>query len=120
MASLTNQLLVSAGQRIFGLLCMVETPAAPRIRSVARRTARIYAQSPEVMLVLMAFLASGGRILISERAMALFTGHGRMKADQRKMRKIVIERYFSPILLAMARLTAHAQLLFVRVLFLMT
>jgi hypothetical protein len=120
MAAFAAQLLMRSSKRIFGLSSMVEAPPAPSIWIVTSYATRIDAETPLMMRVLMTFFASHWRILIGESPMAFFARHGGVQPNQRKMRQIVIEGNFPPVLFAVALLATPTQLFLMRVLLLVT
>lgn len=62
MARLARQLLMRAGQRIFGLRCVIKAPTSPSIRIVARCTVR--SEASLVLSVIVAFFTSQRRLLV--------------------------------------------------------
>jgi hypothetical protein len=120
MTGLASQLLMGASERVFGLPGMVEAPSPPRIWSVASCTARFHSETPLMIVVFVALLARGRRVLIGKCPMAFLAGHGRMQPNQRETRQIVIEIELAPVILAMTLLATRAQLLLMRILFFMT
>lgn len=87
-------LAMSTGQRIFGVLVVIETPERPAVRVVAMLTCR-----PKLALMLSILVALGTefwRIAEGLRAMTGFAWHRRVQANQWKSCEVVIERDFLP------------------------
>src|SRR5215469_18378861 len=98
-----------ASQRIFRLRVMIEAPARPSVRIVAKRA--IGAQPAGMMLVLVAARTRDGRALVRRGLMALFAWYDRVAPNQRKPRQVVIEaRRLAPTGVLMALLAAIAEL----------
>lgn len=108
MARLARNFRVRARQRKFCLRVVIEGPVRPATRVVAGGA--IFAQCAVVPVVLaVAIDAARGRILEARRHVTGFARHGRMLADQRKRREIVIETHRRiPRSLAMALLATRA------------
>ena len=62
VARLARQLLMRAGQWIFGLRCVIKAPTRPAVRVVARCTVR--SEASLVLSVIVAFFTSDWRLLV--------------------------------------------------------
>ena len=107
-----------AGERIVGLLGVIETPPLPAIWIVAQRT--LGTETPLVMRILMARTARLWRILEALGAMALLARYAGVQANQRKTRDVMIESHLlTPTRFRVTLFAAGPKLAFVYVVFLM-
>ncbi len=114
VTGLTNNLFMSASQRIFGLPRMVKTPSWPSVRIVTIGAARAKLRLVEI---LVALFTSHRFILVGRRPVAFLAGDRRMQTDQRKARDLVVERNaFPPIDIVMTALAALSQFSFMGIL----
>lgn len=104
---------------VAGLRVVIETPACPPVRIVAKRA--IAREAALVMPVLVATRAGARCVLERGRTMTFFARQNGMPSDQRESRDVVIEGHFlTPTRFPVALLAAAAELTFVGIVLLVT
>lgn len=118
MAGLACDLLMLADERKARLFRMIESPQRPAVRVV---TARASPSEPPLVEILVTALASGRRVLVSLRAVALLARDRFVQADQGKTSELVVKgEILPPPGVVVALLAALPELPLVRVLLPMT
>ena len=119
MARVTLETLVRPGQRVPGLLVVIEAPANPAVRIVAKRA--VGPKASHMVLVLVAGNASTLCVLERRRAMAFLARYDGMQPNKREARDVVVESdLLTPAGLVVALGTADAELALVGVVLLVT
>jgi hypothetical protein len=117
VASFAIEVAMGSGQGIARLNVVIEAPAFPAVRVVAKRAAR--SEAAFMVAVAMTGLASQRCALEPQRAMAFFAGHDGMMSDQRKAGDVVIKRGPAPAFIAVTLLAAGTELTLVPVILFM-
>ena len=119
VAGVAIEILMGSGQRIFGLLGVIEAPATPAVRVVTKGT--FFSEPPLMKLVFVATGASRLRVFERSGVVTLFAWHDGVTADQREGSEIVIERHgLSPAGIRVTLLAAASEPPHVHVIALMT
>lgn len=115
VASLAGRLLVFAGERIVRLRIVIEAPAIPADGIVASRT--VLAETTTMHIILaVAGSAIAGRVEIGRCRVAFLASNISVLAQQREVRKVMIEaNIHGPVLLAVTLAAPITQLTLVRV-----
>ena len=114
VAPVTLQGPMRTGQRVAGLLVMIETPMRPTVGVMTAQA--VGAEPADVMGIGMAARARAWCILERLTAVAIFAGYHCMQADERKSRQVMVEGDFlSPASLLVTLLAVAPQLATMRI-----